>query len=75
MAEPAAEVERLRAIRVAIATGDMVQSSKFKDNEVSYFAANLDLLDRLIVDLETQLAAAGGKQPTRMVRFASTKGI
>jgi hypothetical protein len=75
MAEPAAEVERLRAIRVAIATGDMVQTSKFKDNEVSYFAANLDLLDRLIVDLEAQLAAAGGKQPTRMVHFSTSKGI
>lgn len=48
----AAEAQRLRAIRTAIATGDTVQMSRFKDNEVAYFAANLPLLERMIAEEE-----------------------
>lgn len=58
-----AEAERLRALHMAIASGDSVQRARFGEDEVSYYKADMAELKRLI-------AYHDGKCSGRRTRYA-----
>lgn len=63
--DPCAEAARLRGIRTAIATGDTVAQAGFGEDRVSYFKANLDLLERLIEEADGACAIQEGRARKR----------
>jgi hypothetical protein len=69
--DPCAEATRLRNIRTAIATGRAESLIRSGDEEVRFFVADTDLLDRLIAEADAKCDLATGGARRR--RFA--KGI
>ncbi len=67
--DPAAELARLKDLRTAIVTGRAEQSVRFGEEEVRYFAADLDALDRLIAATQRDCALLSGA-PVPRRRFA-----
>lgn len=68
--DPCAEAARLREIRTAIATGDTVSKVRFGDEEIAYYSANLELLEREIVEADKACALQNGEAPKRR-RYAA----
>lgn len=69
--DPCVRAARLKEIRTAIATGDTVSKAKFGDEEVAYFQANIEMLDREIADAEKACALQSGTKPKRR-RYAAS---
>lgn len=67
--DPCAELARLKDLRTAIVTGQAEQSIRFRDEEVRFFEADLDALDRLIASTERDCALSRGQRAPRR-RFA-----
>tara|TARA_R110002020_G_scaffold266483_33_gene481492 strand:- start:8317 stop:8556 length:240 start_codon:yes stop_codon:yes gene_type:complete len=67
--DPCTKAARLREVRTAIATGDTVSKARFGEDEMAYFKANLDLLDREIVEADRLCAIQEGRTPKR-TRYA-----
>lgn len=68
--DPCAEAERLRALRTAIIAGDAVSMTRFGDEEVRFYKADLTRLEALIAQYETSCALSKGETPKRN-RFAA----
>ncbi|WEK04555.1 MAG: hypothetical protein P0Y65_20660 [Candidatus Devosia phytovorans] len=63
--DPCAVASALRVARLQIATGGGVVVTRFGDDEVRFSSANLDRIDRLIVDYDGQCAVKNGKPRIR----------
>ena len=70
--DPCAEHAELLSIRRALVTGQAVKTSRFGDDEVERFRADLPRLDRMIKDAERDCAQSQGKRHVpqrRAIRF------
>lgn len=60
--DPCAEAQRLKELRVAIASGQSESQVRFGDEEVRYFKADLAALDREIARYERECNPAAPRR-------------
>lgn len=63
--DPCQEATRLRAIRTAIATGDTISQTRFGEDTMAYYKANLALLEQEIIRADNACAVKEGRRPKR----------
>ena len=76
MAYTQADLDALRAAKLALAKGQLVASVTFADGrQTRYSDIDTDMLNDMIAEAQAQLDAATGKRRPRQFRMRTSRGL